>query len=261
VNSLAWRRRPAASFALLLAALTATGIGYALFHSPSAGAAGVPGSDSSIAAGRALFAEGCATCHGLNAEGTSVAPSLVGAGAAAVDFQVSTGRMPLAAPVPQAPRKAPQYDPVQISQMADFVASLGPGPEIPSAADLDTTNADLVRGGELFRTNCAQCHNFAGSGAALTQGKYAPSLMEAQPKDVFQAMLTGPQNMPVFGNGTLSVSDKQDILKYVGHLQTQVQPGGLALGGFGPVTEGLFVFIAFAMLFGAATVWIGAKLR
>lgn len=247
---------------LLVGALAVIGTLYALFSaSTSARASGVPGSETQVAEGRALYLEGCATCHGLNAEGTSVAPSLVGAGAAAVDFQVSTGRMPLAQPVPQAPRKAPEYDEVQTAALAAYIATLGPGPEIPTAAELDTSGADLSRGGELFRTNCAQCHNFAGKGAALTEGKYAPSLMEATDKDVYQAMLTGPQNMPVFGNGTLTVQDKQDILLYVNHLQTQVQPGGLALGGFGPVTEGLFTFIAVALIFGAATVWIGAKAR
>lgn len=262
MNSVAWRRKPAATFALLVGALAIVGTAYALFNaSTSARAAGIPGSESAIAEGKALFLEGCASCHGLNAEGTSVAPSLIGAGAASVDFQVSTGRMPLAQTGPQVPRKAPEYDEVQTAQLAAYIASLGPGPEIPTEAELDTSAADLSRGGELFRTNCAQCHNFAGKGAALTQGKYAPSLMEATPKQIYEAMLTGPQNMPVFGNGTLSVTDKKDIINYVGHLQTQAQPGGFALGSFGPVTEGLFVFVATALLFGVITVWIGAKVR
>ena len=208
-----------------------------------------------------LYLEGCASCHGLNAEGTSVAPSLVGAGAAAVHFQVSTGRMPLAAPAVQIERKAPSYDEAQIAARAAYIPALGPGPAIPTAEDLDTTNADLAVGGELFRTNCAQCHNFAGRGAALTRGKYAPSLMDSTPQQVYEAMLTGPQNMPVFGDGTLSVSEKQDILKYVDHLQNQTQPGGWALGAFGPVTEGAFLFtLALALMAGAA-IWIGAKVR
>ena len=202
-----------------------------------------------------------ASCHGLNAEGTSVAPSLIGAGAASVHFQVATGRMPLAAPTVQVERKEPSYSEPQITALAAYIATLGPGPAIPTAEQLDTTNADLAVGGELFRTNCAQCHNFAGSGAALTEGKYAPSLMDATPQEVYEAMLTGPQNMPVFGDGTLPVGEKQDILKYVGHLQTQTQPGGASLGSFGPVTEGAMIFtLGFGLLAGAA-VWIGAKLR
>lgn len=247
---------------LLLGALAIVGTIYALVNtSTAARAAGSVQSETAVEEGRALYLEGCASCHGLNAEGTSVAPSLIGAGAASVHFQVATGRMPLAAPTIQVERKEPSYSEPQITALAAYIATLGPGPAIPTAEQLDTTNADLAVGGELFRTNCAQCHNFAGSGAALTEGKYAPSLMDATPQEVYEAMLTGPQNMPVFGDGTLTVGEKQDILKYVGHLQTQTQPGGASLGSFGPVTEGAMIFtLGFGLLAGAA-VWIGAKLR
>ena len=247
---------------LLLGALAIVGTIYALVNtSTAARAAGSPPSETAVEEGKALYLEGCASCHGLNAEGTSVAPSLIGAGAASVHFQVSTGRMPVAAPAVQIERKEPTYDEAQTAALAAYIASLGPGPAIPTAEELDTTNADLAVGGELFRTNCAQCHNFAGSGAALTEGKYAPSLMESTPQQVYEAMLTGPQNMPVFGNGTLSVGEKQDILKYVGHLQTQTQPGGWSLGSFGPVVEGALLFTLGLGLMAGFAVWIGAKVR
>ncbi len=262
MNSSAARRHPAALALLLLGALAIIASVYAILTSASsARAAGNPTSETVVEEGRALFLEGCSSCHGLNAEGTSVAPSLIGAGAASVHFQVSTGRMPQAAPAVQIERKEPSYDEAEISALAAYIASLGPGPEVPTAEDLDTSDADLAVGGELFRTNCAQCHNFAGRGAALTEGKWAPSLMEATPQQVYEAMLTGPQNMPVFGDGTLSVSDKQDILAYVAHLQDQTQPGGWSVGSFGPVAEGAFLFtLALALMAGAA-IWIGAKVR
>jgi ubiquinol-cytochrome c reductase cytochrome c subunit len=263
VNSqVARRRHPAALMVLLLGALAIVGTIYALVNtSTAARAAGSPPSETVVDQGQALYLEGCASCHGLQAEGTSVAPSLIGAGAASVHFQVSTGRMPLAAPAVQAERKEPSYTQPQIEALAAYIATLGPGPAIPTPEELDTTNADLAVGGELFRTNCAQCHNFAGKGAALTRGKYAPSLMEATPQEVYEAMLTGPQNMPVFGNGTLTVGEKQDILKYVEHLQTQTQPGGAGLGSFGPVTEGALLFTLALGLMAGFAVWIGAKLR
>lgn len=248
--------------ALLVGALAVIGTAYALVQTAtSARAAGSPSSETVVEHGRELYVEGCATCHGLNAEGTGSAPSLVGVGAAAVHFQVSTGRMPLYSSVVQAKRQDPAYDEAEIAALAAYVATLGPGPAIPTAGQLDTSAADLARGGELFRTNCAQCHNFAGSGAALTRGKAAPSLMDATQQQVYEAMLTGPQDMPVFGNGTLTAEDKQDILKYVDHLQTQTQPGGFALGSFGPVTEGAFLFTVAVGLLAAATIWIGAKVR
>ena len=92
---------------------------------------------------------------------------------------------------------------------AAWVASLAPGPAIPSAEQLDFADADVAEGGVLFRINCAQCHQAAGGGGALTQGKYAPSLMDATPQEIYEAMLTGPQNMPVFSDETLPVEEKQ----------------------------------------------------
>jgi ubiquinol-cytochrome c reductase cytochrome c subunit len=247
---------------LLLGALAVVGTVYALVQtSTAARAASAPSTETQVEQGRTLYLEGCSSCHGLAGEGTSVAPSLIGAGAASTHFQVSTGRMPMAQPSVQVERKDPVYDAEQTAALAAYVASLGPGPASPTAEQLDTTNADLARGGELFRTNCAQCHNFAGRGAALTEGKYAPSLMPSTPQQVWEAMLTGPQNMPVFGDGTLPEEDKQDILKYVAHLQEQTQPGGLALGSFGPVAEGAFLFTAALAIMAGAAVWIGAKVR
>ncbi|MCU0301315.1 MAG: c-type cytochrome [Candidatus Nanopelagicales bacterium] len=262
MNSPVARRHPAALLLLLLGALAVVGTIYALVQtSTEARAAGAPSSQTQVEQGRTLYLEGCSSCHGLAGEGTSVAPSLIGAGAASTHFQVSTGRMPMAQPSVQVERKDPVYDAEQTAALAAYVASLGPGPASPTAEQLDTTNADLARGGELFRTNCAQCHNFAGRGAALTEGKYAPTLMDSTPQQVWEAMLTGPQNMPVFGDGTLNEEDKQDILKYVEHLQAQTQPGGLSLGSFGPVAEGAFLFTLGLGLMAAAAIWIGAKVR
>ena len=197
----------------------------------------------------------------MQAQGTTNGPTLLGVGAASVHFQVATGRMPLAAPGAQAMAKDPQYTADETAQLAAYVASLAPGPAIPTAEQLDYEDADIAEGGVLFRVNCAQCHQAAGQGGALTQGKYAPSLMEATPQELYEAMVSGPQSMPVFSNGTLPVEDKKAIIAYVSELQDAPNPGGLSLGRLGPVTEGLFLWTAvFAALIGAA-VWIGIKAR
>jgi ubiquinol-cytochrome c reductase cytochrome c subunit len=260
VTSTSVRRHRATGLVVLLAALVATGVGYAAV-TDSAQAAAPAASATQVQQGRQLFLEGCATCHGLAAQGTGSGPGLIGVGAASVDFQVTTGRMPLAAPANQAPRKTPVYSADQISALAAYVASLGAGPAIPSDSDINSADANLAEGGELFRTNCAQCHNFAGRGGSLSDGKYAPSLMNATPREMFEAMLTGPQNMPNFPNATLPTEKKQAIIKYVEHLQTAPDPGGLALGSFGPVTEGVFIWTAGIGALLAAAVWIGAKVR
>lgn len=256
------RRSPIMASALLLGALGLVGGGYAaIANVQPAEAAIAVGSQTQVESGRQLYLEGCSSCHGLEAQGTETGPTLIGAGAAAVHFQVSTGRMPLAQPGAQAPSKANVYTDGQIAEMAAYVASLAPGPAIPTAEQLDYANADAAVGGELFRINCSQCHQAAGQGGALTQGKYAPSLMESSPQVIYEAMLTGPQNMPVFGNGQLRTEDKQAIISYISALQESPNPGGLSLGRIGPVTEGLFLFTAVFAALIAAAVWIGIKAR
>ena len=219
----------------------ATGVGYAAV-TESAQAAAPQASETQVQQGRQLFLEGCATCHGLAAQGGDDGPGLIGVGAAAVDFQVTTGRMPLSAPAVQAPRKPPQYTEEQTAALAAYVASLGAAGD-PLGLRRRLPRREPRRGRRLFRTNCAQCHNFAGKGGALSDGKYAPSLMNATPTEMFEAMITGPQNMPNFPNTTLPVEKKQAIIKYIEHLQSQADPAGSrATGSYGPVTEGAFIW-------------------
>jgi ubiquinol-cytochrome c reductase cytochrome c subunit len=255
------RRRKVAPFLLLLMCLGLTGGAYAAF-APSPQAAAATGvSTQSIKDGRALFLRNCSSCHGLNAEGSSDAPTLVGVGAASVDFQVGTGRMPAAVDGPQIQQKRVEFKPEEISALAAYIASLGPGPAIPDADALDYADADAAQGGAIYRTNCSMCHNFAGSGGALTHGKFAPSLTGVTPRHMYEAMLTGPQSMPVFGDGTMTPTDKREIIKYLKNIQAQPNPGGASLGKVGPVTEGAVGWIAgLGSLIGAA-VWLGAKAR
>jgi ubiquinol-cytochrome c reductase cytochrome c subunit len=126
---------------------------------------------------------------------------------------------------------------------------------------VDYSDADVALGGELFRANCAQCHNFAGQGGALTQGKYAPELHSATALQIYEAMITGPQNMPVFSDETLSVEQKQAVIAYIMEMRNADNPGGLDLGKFGPVTEGLFAWTGGLGLLIAAAIWIGVKAK
>jgi ubiquinol-cytochrome c reductase cytochrome c subunit len=265
---LARRRSPLATAVVLLLALLAVGGLYAVVSGTGkAQAAPKSASSTVLDQGRQLYLEGCSSCHGANLEGaaqpdgTIAGPTLIGVGAAAVDFQVGTGRMPLANPNAQAPVKPGVYSDVEVAALANYVASVSPGPAIPSPEELDYTGADIALGGNLFRNNCGSCHNFAGEGGALTNGKYAPSMVETTDKHIWEAMLTGPQNMPVFPNSTLPPENKQDLLAYINSLQEQPNAGGIDLGRLGPVTEGLlFWIVGIGALVGAA-VWIGVKAR
>jgi ubiquinol-cytochrome c reductase cytochrome c subunit len=209
-----------------------------------------------------MFLKGCSSCHGLNAEGGQIAPSLIGVGAASVDFQVGTGRMPMADMSTQAMRKKPVYNAEETAALAAYVASLAPGPEIPAEESLNyERDGSTAQGGELFRNNCAMCHNFAGQGGALTQGKYAPTLMGVDPKYIYEAMITGPQSMPVFSDKTITPAEKLSIIKWVKAAENEPNLGGASLGRVGPVTEGLLGWVlGLGILIGVA-VWLAMKAR
>jgi ubiquinol-cytochrome c reductase cytochrome c subunit len=253
------RRHPLATIALIAIGLGLTGGAYAAFTTtPSASAETASTQKASVEAGSKLFQANCATCHGLSGEGTKTGPSLIGVGAAAVDFQVGTGRMPLAASGPQAEEKPPQFTQAETRQLAAYVASLGPGPAIPVQKYLDG-KGDAATGAELFRVNCAMCHNVAGAGGALTEGKYAPPLTGVSAAHIYEAMVTGPQNMPVFNDMNITPQHKADIITYLKFLQNNPSPGGFELGNLGPVAEGLFAWIFGLGAVVALTVWITAK--
>jgi len=257
------RRRPAAGYAVVLLGLILVGAVYATITGSgnSAAATDPTVSQTQIAQGRQIFQQTCATCHGLEAQGTPVAPSLIGVGAAAVYFQVSTGRMPLREPGAEADRKPPQLTPAQTRAVAAYIQALGGGPPIPSAAQVSTSGADLALGEELFTANCAQCHNFDGAGGALTYGKYAPPLTASTPTQIYTAMLTGPEAMPVFNDTTITPQEKRDIIAYVTATRAQGNPGGFSLGRIGPVTEGLVAFLGLLFFMVLAAMWITAKHR
>jgi ubiquinol-cytochrome c reductase cytochrome c subunit len=258
------RRRPLFGYAAVLLALVAIGSLYAAatgLGSTGNASASAGSSSSQITEGKDLFAVSCASCHGEDAQGSSAAPSLVGAGAAAVDFQVGTGRMPLKENDAEAPRKPPVFTQSQIYAIAAYVASLGGGPAIPSDQDVSTAGANTGLGQSLFNANCAQCHNYSGAGGALTDGKYAPPLTQASSRQIYEAMLTGPEAMPVFNNTTLTPQNKRDIIAYVEQTRSEANPGGFSLGRVGPTTEGLVAWLGGIGALVLAAMWITAKRR
>jgi quinol---cytochrome-c reductase cytochrome c subunit len=198
-------------------------------------------SPEQVARGRELYLTGCVSCHGLDGVGTDLAPTLVNAGAASADFYLSTGRMPAAQGVPfQPPRKQPAYSQPDIDALVAYVASLGDGPPIPT---VDLTNADVAAGGVLYRANCASCHQSAGAGGALSYGQSAPHLKFSTAVQVVEAMRTGPGEMPVFNEQTITDEQANRIAAYVQYLRDPDDRGGTALGGNGPVPEGLVALV------------------
>lgn len=214
------------------------------------------------AAGKELFDTSCISCHGTNAEGVEGrGPSLIGVGGASVEFQVNTGRMPMTSQGAQAEPKPPVFTEEEASLLAAYIQYLGGGPEAPDNDVLQSMvdQGDVAYGGELFRVNCSSCHGFATGGGALSSGKFAPSL-DGVPADVlYEAMLTGPQNMPVFGDNQLSPEEKADVIAYIEYINEDTDPGGWDLGRFGPSTEAVAIFLIGITSLMLATLWIAGK--
>ncbi len=252
---------PILVFAALFTIGTAFGVASAV---PSSQLAVSSGTSTLVSQGKLIFLRGCSSCHGLHAEGGSVAPSLIGVGSAAVDFQVGTGRMPLADNSQQAMQKKPIYNPQETAALAAYIATLAPGPATVNNESLTTSaerDGNAANGGQLFRTNCAMCHNFAGQGGALTNGKYAPSLMGVSAKYIYEAMLTGPQSMPKFTNTTITTQEKLNIIRWLQSANQEKNQGGASLGRVGPVTEGLLGWVlGLGLLIGVA-VWLAMKAK
>ncbi len=252
------QRRRLANVAGLLAALVLTGVVYSFFSPANAAGDSTSSASSAEDAGKALYQRSCITCHGANLEGVSGrGPSLIGAGEAAVYFQVHTGRMPLVRVGSQGADKPPVFSEKEIDQLMAYVQAHGGGPTLPSG-DL-RAGGDLAQGGELFRLNCASCHNFTGEGGALSSGKAAPPLTKADDLTIYAAMLSGPENMPVFGDNQLTPQQKNSIIDYIQTVKTMHDPGGSGIGRIGPVTEGLVVWTVAmgALLF--LVFWMGSK--
>ncbi len=252
------RRHPLATIGLVVIGLVFTGAIYAGVSQTTAIAEVDMNSAVTIEEGKKLFGANCATCHGIEAAGTIAGPSLIGVGAASVHFQVGTGRMPLAYQGPQGMVKPVQFTDEQNLQMSAYIASLGEGPAIPDARYLQS-DGDAANGATLFRVNCAMCHNVAGAGGALTEGKWAPALDGVAPVHVYEAMITGPQNMPVFNDANITPEQKADIITYLQYIENTTAVGGFKLGSLGPVAEGLFIWIIGLGSIVALTVWVTAK--
>ncbi|MEV4637344.1 c-type cytochrome [Actinoplanes sp. NPDC049548] len=257
------RRRLGAAVRMLAALALAGGV-YTAF-APGASAEDTRQLSTAAQEGKALFDNSCITCHGRNAEGVEGrGPSLIGVGSASVEFQVGTGRMPMTRQEAQAEQKPPQFDEAQTKQLGQYIQELGGGPQIPSGEltdDLKQNPDALAKGGQLFRKNCTSCHQYTGAGGALSSGKYAPALHDATEQEIYAAMLTGPQNMPVFGDNEITPDEKREIITYVKYqLQDEKDPGGLFnLGGYGPVTEGLAIFLVGITVLVFTALWIAGK--
>ena len=247
------RLRPYGALVLIVAAVGA----WALMVGPATlvAGAGQVNQVASLDTGRALYLQGCASCHGSAGHGTPNGPSIVDAGAAGADFELRTGRMPLAAPGMPEVRQPPAYDEAQIEALVAFVASLGQGPAIP---DVVASVGDLARGRQIYIANCAACHGATGAGGTVGGGFVAPGLDLADPRTVAEATVVGPGPMPAFA---FDRQQLDDLAAYVEELHHPPHPGGLPVAEVGPVAEGFLAFFVGIVTLVAVARWTGRAPR
>jgi ubiquinol-cytochrome c reductase cytochrome c subunit len=205
----------------------------------------------------ALYQRSCASCHGNQGEGTFRGPSLIGVGAASADYWLRSGRMPLREPDQQPRRGEPAFSDAQIRELVAYVAQLGEGPTIP---EVNVAGTDLARGGELYRANCASCHNWDGKGGALVNRQNAAALSPVPDLQVAEAVRIGPGTMPQFTAAQLNDDELDDVVAYVDYLRNPHDAGGFGLAHWGPSTETIAGFVAIGLLV-ALTTWLGERQR
>jgi ubiquinol-cytochrome c reductase cytochrome c subunit len=250
-----WRRRASGLLALMIALLAMGGL-YGVFAGSSS-ANNATAAQEQIDSGHRIFDVSCVTCHGANLQGVvNRGPSLIGVGAAATYFQVSTGRMPAVGQSAEEYRKTNKFTEEETEALAAYVQSLGGGPTIPSG-DLRVSSDKIADGGQLFRLNCASCHGSTGKGAPLSAGKTAPGLNDASDKQIYTAMQSGPESMPVFAQ--LNDDQKKKIITYIQTLKASKDPGGNGIDRIGPVSEGIVLWILGVGALVLTILWIGAK--
>jgi ubiquinol-cytochrome c reductase cytochrome c subunit len=257
---------------LTIAVLAALG----LLATGSAAASSGASKKGLVKYGEHLYGQYCLSCHGTNAGGrlnqtssstgnapgreqkqqNGVGPSLQGVGALAADFYLRTGYMPLRY-VGMQPRREPVFlGQRQIRALIAYVASFG-GPPVPKPKP---QLGDVSKGLELFTEHCAGCHQVVAQGGVVT-GALPPSLVNATPVQVAEAVRIGPYVMPKFSQRDLTDRQLDSIVRYVEFTKNPARPGGWGLGYLGPVPEGLVTwFLAIPALI-VLCLLLGRRLR
>jgi len=248
------------------AAVAVAGLGWAVMVGPLAPTP-VPDGHRQIAAtqvtadtrGADLYQANCSACHGVNGEGTPNGPALTASGAAAVDFMLRTGRMPLPAPNQPVRRGAPVFAEPDIEALVAYVSSFGQGPPIPNV-QVDSAT-DTAAGRAAYVATCAACHGAGATGDAVGGGQVAPPLLDTAPTQVGEAVRIGPGAMPAFDARQISDEQLSQIAGYLQFLKHGAAPGGATVGGVGPVAEGYVGWLVYLVALIGITRWIERRRR
>src|SRR3954452_18320860 len=110
-----------------------------------------PAAPAAAPDGAELYRDSCASCHGVQLQGTPRGPALRGVGAGATDFYLSTGRMPLRDPEQEPKRAPPQFTGAAERALVAYVGSFG-GPPV---ATPHPERGNVAQGFAAFENLCA----------------------------------------------------------------------------------------------------------
>lgn len=224
--------------------------------------------------GHHLYGRYCISCHAAGGKGsagrpvgagplrtqdqnTGIAPSLIGVGALAADFYLRTGYMPLPHLGMQPRRRHVFLNEGEIKALTAYVASLGPGPAIPTP---HPERGSLSQGYHLFTERCAGCHQVVAEGGYVT-GALPPPLEDATPTQVAEAVRIGPYVMPTFSKKDISDRELDSIVRYVDYAKHPDDRGGWAIGHIGPIPEGFVTWFIGMTALVAVCMVIGKRLQ
>ncbi len=225
-------------------------------------------SQPSVQLGSQLYAGNCASCHGIAGSGIGsprpgtgdihgAGPPLQGTGAAAADFYLRTGYMPLSSIHDQPGPDRVLFSDKEIRSLVAYVASLGSGPAIPHP---DPAAGSMAEGLHQFTLHCSGCHQEVGRGGFVT-GALVPPLQSATPAEIAEAVRVGPYLMPRFSRGQISDAQLNSIIKYVLSTRHPDNRGGWGIGNLGPLPEGLVTWWIAIPLLILACVVVGRRIR
>lgn len=204
------------------------------------------------------YLQTCARCHGVEGEGTTWAPPIFDEGAAGAFFWTASGRMPIDRPDQPVTRSEPVLSPDQIAAIAEYVAALGEGPELP---EVEPGRGEVSDGARIYLLECAACHGATGIGGAMVEARNAPNITGLDPVIVAAAIRSGPAGMPLFDEDTLSPEELNSVVAYLDVLTDPPTPGGWDLGGWGAVAEGAVAWMLGIVIAVGAAIWIKAGAR
>lgn len=243
--------------ALAAAAIFASaGVGTQRSSAEAAGTAAPVAATGPEAHARTIYLRDCAWCHGDHGEGSNFAPDFADTSKGYIDFMLRTGRMPLAKPGVPATEGPPAYDSATIKALVDYVGTFGTGEPVPTVAAGDPTEGE-----KLFIANCAACHSSSGTGVILTNGIRTPQLYHVHPTQIAEAVRNGPGSMPPFSETTVDNQQLNDLVSYVHRLGPRQVKGGASLDQYGPITEGLFLWLLPVPVLIVALILLGKRAK